>query len=353
MPQPTQRRTVGQRVLHKAGIDRSRYSQELLERTREAWEKKDSSGKFNSYIKDEYLTKQWACTEGEHILDVIPYIAGPNHPSLKEGTVALLLDLFVHRGVGANEDSYVCLSRTFNQPCPICEDQREKRKSGEFSDADLKALNPSRRSVYNAWIHDNEKEEDKGVQIFEVAQWFFDKHISERSKISRTGEHINYGDPDTGKSIQFKRKGKGAKNTEYLAHTFIDRDYAIPDEILEQALTLDQIITVPTYEEVYKAHFGEDMPEGEHSNKQEERLQPPPVLPTTRASRSTRIPTTKTEEECPGEGQFGVDTDNLPQCGECAVWDSCNAIFIQQKPTETKAPLPTTKTPFKSRLNRQ
>ena len=32
--------------------------------------------------------------------------------------------LMVHRGIGPNEDSFVCLAQQSKKPCPICEDIR-------------------------------------------------------------------------------------------------------------------------------------------------------------------------------------------------------------------------------------
>lgn len=327
------------------GVDRGRYGQALMKRTREAFERKDSSGKYGSYIKDEYQQKQWNCVENEHIIDVIPYLAGSNHPHLEEGEIGLLLDVYRHGNVGPNEDNYVCLSRTFNQPCPICEDQREKRKSGEYSDDDLKVLNPSRRSIYNVWVHDNEKEEAKGVQLWEVAQWFFDKHVSARAKSARTGEYINYADPETGKSIQFERKGKGRQNTEFLAHTFIDREYAIPDEVLAQAIPLDQVITIPSYDDVYRAYFGQD-------NKKEKVVEEEQPAPPRQLNRPLRTPApaapppTQAEEqapECPAGGTFGVDIDNLAECVECAIYDDCNALYGELEAQQPPPPPPVNK----------
>jgi hypothetical protein len=325
-----------------AGFDRSKYSNALLQRTREAFDKRDSSGKYGSYIKDEYQSKQWQSLEGDHLVDIIPFLVGPNHPHLKEGDVAFLLDVYIHRGIGNNEDSYICLSRTFNLPCPICEDQREKRRSGEYTDEDLKPLNPFRRTVYNVWVQDNQKEVDKGVQIWEVSQWLFDKHVSARAKSSRTGEFINYADPINGKSIQFQRTGKGAKNTEYLAHTFVDRDYEIPDEILEQALPLDQVITIPTYDEVYEAYFGVEKTKEKEEEEPDipEKFNHPPTTvrrsPLSRQSVKEKVVEEQEQEQegCPAGKEMGVDIGSLPECSDCAIWDDCSEMEKQLKSQE-------------------
>lgn len=316
------------------GFDRSKYSQSLAQRTQEAFDKKDSSGKFGSYIKDEFQNRMWNCSEGDHTIDIIPYIVGSSHPTLNEGDIAFLLDVYRHGNVGPNEDSFICLSRSFNQPCPICEDQREKRRDGQYSDDDLKPLNPSRRNIYNIWVHDNDKELNKGVQLWEVAQWYFDKHVSARAKKSKTGELINYPDPINGKAIQFERKGKGAKNTEYLAHTFVDRDWEISEEILRQAIPLDQIIKIPTYDEVYQAHFG-TAPKTT-SEEDDISMYPSPKKPLTKTPVKQEVVQETTEEEgCPYGGKFGVDINNYEECSECPRWDDCSEEEKRLKEPET------------------
>lgn len=322
-------------------FDRQAMKQELLSRVKEAYEKKDSYGRFGSYIKEEYQDRLWKCNEGEHVIDIIPYIAGPNHPTLKEGEVGFLLDFYVHSGIGPNEDRFVCLSRTYNKPCPICEDQRKKRREGTLSDEELAKLNPQRRTLYNIIVWDNDKEIEKGVQLWDVSQRYMDRELAIRSRNSRTGEFINYAHPDKdiGKSIYFVRKGMGQYNTEFLGHSFVDREESISDEHLAQALPLDQVIHIPTYEEVYRAHFGEEPPS--------EKIEKSDIGKTPKLTNRLK-PELEIEKKievgrgiCPAGGTMGVDIDSLPECKDCDVWDECQDLEreLQTKKTSSTSQL--------------
>ncbi len=325
----------------RSQFDRNKYSQAgLRQRTQEAFDKKDSSGRFGSFIKDEYLSKLWECVPGEHQIDIIPYLVGPDHPTLQEGEPAFLLDVYRHANIGPNADSFICLSRMFNKPCPVCEDQREKRRSGEYSDKDLWALSPSRRTLYNIWVHDTEKEQAKGTILWEVAQKYFDKYINTKSeKIkNKTGEPIIYADPIIGKAISFERQGTKLE-TEYIDHAFQDRDYEIPDEILQQAVSLDQIIKIPTYEEVYQAHFG-----GQAKPKDQEETDVPMARIPSKLAKPKEETPPPDEEGCPYGGNIGVDINKYEECNECPKWDDCSeaekAIKEQEELDKAKANKP-------------
>ena len=71
----------------------------------------------------------WSCKEGDHIIDIIPYITGEMDPIGKQEE-GYVLEIFVHRDVGAKEGFTICLSETFGKPCPICEEKRRLIKKG-------------------------------------------------------------------------------------------------------------------------------------------------------------------------------------------------------------------------------
>ena len=256
------------------------FREGLIKRLNRSYEKKDDRGRFKSIFKEGLDIQFWQCSEGEHLIDIIPYLAGKNDPEVKEGEPTYCLDIWVHTNIGVNEDSYICLSRTYNKPCPICEYQKKLKAQGADPDT-IAALNPTRRVVYNIVCYDSEKEEEKGVQVWEVAHWFMERHLVVLAKGSRRSGVICFADPEEGKSIAFTRQGKG-RNTQFIGHRFVDRDYKIPPEILESAYTLDEIIHIPTYDEVKEAFFGaeigaeelEEKEEPKEKEEAEERLRP-------------------------------------------------------------------------------
>lgn len=241
---------------------RSKLSGEaLLKRTEEAHQRINEYGKFGRFYtaRGEKPLKTWKCKEGEHIIDVIPFLAGANHHQVKEGEPTYLLDIWVHQKVGMDENDVVCLARNYNEPCSICEyinAQRLNKDLSEEAEAILGKLNPKRRCLYNIVCYDSTREEDRGVQLWEVAHFLFEKKILSVARNPRGGGFVPFSSPDTGKSIYFEREGSGITNTQYLGHKFIERQNKVSDEILAEAYILDELIIKLSYDEMKKALLG-------------------------------------------------------------------------------------------------
>jgi hypothetical protein len=317
----------------------------LQNKTRESYERRDDSGQFKSIFKDEFSNKGWKCGEGDHLIDIIPYPAGKHDPKSKEGEWGYLLDIWVHYAVGVNQDAYVCPARNFSLPCPICEYREEVRRTEDYDEDLVKELTPKRRSIYNVVCYDSEKEEGKGIQIFDCAHWFMEKHISSLAKTpvrgagKSTDSYIAFSDPDEGKSIAFTRKGS-RRNTEFLGHKFVDRNYAIPDELLNSAFILDECVNIYGYQEIKDAFLGgtgsdvspEDVPAPspppvpERHLRQRETPAPSAASPPAPATRvRTATSTANLPPVCPVEGgTFGVDCEKYAECNGCAIWDPCS-----------------------------
>jgi hypothetical protein len=323
--------------------DRKAMREALLKRTQESHERREDSGRFGSIFKDIPGLQMWKCGAGEHVVDIIPFVAGENNPTEKKGDIAYVLEAWVHYGVGVNEDAFICPARTFNKDCPICEYRKQLREEDSEENEELiKSLNPKRRAIYNIVCLDNEKEEAKGVQVWDVAHWFMERHLTPLAKKPKSGGFVLFADPDLGRSISFERKGTGATNTEFLGHKFVDREGSISDEILDAAYCLDEIVAVPEYDELYAAFWGskgkkeaEEEPEEaegpEEPEEPEEEVKKPeeevkkPTIAQRRKQREERkqrkqIPSAN---KCPGGGQFGVDLDTLEYCDDCPLWEEC------------------------------
>lgn len=268
---------------------RQQMSEQLLKRMEESSRRVE--GGQRSYFKKELPEgiKFWKCTKGDRLIDVIPYIVGPDDPNTPESEMAHVLEIEVHRNVGPGDNiDIVCLNRNYNQKCPICEHQSQLRREG-VDDAILKKLNPKRRCLYNIVCYDSADDERKGVQVWEVAHWFSERHFLELAKGPRrpgrkeAAGFIAYSHPDDGKSLSFKREGEGMENTFFVGHKFVDRDYAIEDDVLDAAYVLDQLIYIPTYQEAFDLYFGEEFeeesekeempPESEEEGLEEEKIE--------------------------------------------------------------------------------
>lgn len=330
---------------------RDKLKGKLRDRVKESYERRETTrrGVFITDLPEE--VKFWSVKEGEHLIDIIPYIAGPNDPLTREGEPTYILELKVHPRVGpGNGQDFLCLAENYGKPCPVCEHRKQLQSEGA-DDEEWKALIPKRRCVYNIVCYDSAEEEDKGVQIWEVAWWFSERYFVELAKGPTVGRHrrgskselgfIPFADPDEGKSIAFIRKGSGAQNTQYLGHRFVDRDYTIPDDILEAAWTLDELIYVPTYEEVYNAYWGTEeggsvADEEDVSDEPSEQEEIEEQSTTVRRHTDDEGQTEVEDASCPGGGVFGEDTDQLDYCEECDVWEDCVEEYERRESEKRK-----------------
>lgn len=199
----------------------------------------------------------WKCLEGDHLVDIIPFEAGPDmpfddkmQPISEEGDFDYVLDLFVHANMGNMKVPYVCPYENFGLPCPVCEFIKANRLEKEI----WKKLAVKHRVIYFLWVHDSRKEEKKGVQIFEASHFFMEQNIASIAKSPKTGGYEKFSCPDKGKSLAWTREGSGLENTKYLGHRFIERDTPIPDKIVDSTFALDSIVNMhPEYDVIDKS----------------------------------------------------------------------------------------------------
>jgi len=294
--------------------DRIKKARQQLEtRHREEQERPDRP-RFGSIFELSKIPNNlpfWKCGEGRHEIDVVPFFAGKDHPEVAEGDLTYSVPVYIHREVGPTDEVYVCPKFNFASPCPICEyiEKNKPLPKDEFTQIAVK-----QRTIYYIWSHDDQTQEKEGVQIWEVAKFFFADHIKEISKGSPGdpgGGIVWSSDTKDGKRIVWTRKGSGQTNTQYLGHRLVERAEALPDWVLEQVETapLDGLIKMhPTYEEIYEAFFGTS------ASPAAKDVSPEEVLPSKNTG-------------CPKGGEMGKSWKEFEYCEECPLWDDCSDVF--------------------------
>jgi len=273
----------------RRGVKRERggsssAEEQLMRRVKNS-QKRRGGGRYKNFLDTEKVAdlQFWRPSKETHLFDIIPYKAGSQDIEVPEGEFAYTCQVRVHTGIGPNKrDRYVCLAEHFNRPCPICEDQEELRNEG-VDDEIVNVLYPRTRYLYNVHVLTNNKERRKGVQILDVAANYLEDPITEkaqtfvRKKKKMIEKYTNFPAPsEEGKTIKVKigtktvpMGGKPTQIPDWAGHDFIDRDEPLSRKILKQAQVLDELLYVPTYEEVYDAyhHEGGDGDEGGTSRK--------------------------------------------------------------------------------------
>jgi len=345
---------------------------DLVQTTQESIDRGDDSQEYGSIFIKENIPDGvgfWRPDVGEHLIDIIPFQSAGDDPRTQKGRWTYLLDVWVHQNVGAMFDDFVCQVRAFQDLDPMC----EYTKAADLTTAEWSKIAPKRRTAYLVWCHDSPEEEEKGIQIWEVAHWNFEKHLSKISKHPKGGAPIPFSHVIDGKSIAFEivksgtytdGSGKERDSKDFLGHRFVERDEEVPDEFGDQIFPLDGCVRFKlTWEEQAKAFpLTVGTSNGATASKETQTDDTPiddeaPIKGTPKDYEEEETPKSTTEVECPGGGTLGVDLEKLGDaCNKCAVWDDCSDAADalkkkgNKKATEKKEP---EKPPEKKKIMRR
>lgn len=307
---------------------------------------------------------------GKNAINIIPYeIKSKNHPLVRSGSMEIgdldyVLDIWTHRFVGPSETNVLCLKRTYGKACPICEESQKLFKAGKEDEA--KSLKASRRVIYN--IEDVKKAPGK-LQVFEASHYLFEQELIDEARSEEDGEEtfVQFADIEDGAIVKF-RANKSTKGgfdfTEYKSFSFEEREEAIDSDLLDAAISFDEFLIVPTYEQVQAILYGvdedgdedgddEDAPKSSKKNSKKPALkdedgdedsddEAPPARPPKKPTK----PATKDEDEdedgdeespkpskkskssggkskCPHGYAYGEDVDEYDECEDCELWSKC------------------------------
>lgn len=156
-------------------------------------------------------------------------------------------EIHTHTKVGADERTFLCLKKMYDEPCPVCE-LYEEIKNKDAKDVRLKALRTSTRYLFFVVDVTDATTESKGLRWFDSPVGVND-NIIELSRDRRKGGVIDVSDPDNGRDIEFTKTGSGLKTT-YKAFRLVEND-PIPDEWLEDVPNdFDEVLKKPEYADV-------------------------------------------------------------------------------------------------------
>lgn len=189
-------------------------------------------------------------------MSILPYKAGGpeskggKNPFADVGMLHYERTYFVHRGIGPNEDSYVCPNKTVGKRCPICEARVKLAKDPDVDPKLAEGLAPKERQLF--WVLD-EGEPDKGAQLWDMSYHLFGKQLDARIKNSDPDDEYEYfSDPVDGSVLKvgFKEKSFGG-NTFYETETI---DFKKRGEPLAKAFkalpSLDDCLIIQPYDKL-------------------------------------------------------------------------------------------------------
>ncbi|MEN6445528.1 MAG: hypothetical protein ABFC98_05730, partial [Candidatus Cloacimonas sp.] len=108
---------------------------------------------------------------------------------------------------------------------------------------------------------------------------------------------------------------------------------------MSKAISLETIIYIPTFDEIY-----EDWKQTPREAGSTTTYSTPSTQTTTQDNKPEPGQAfTETEQKqantptCPFGGIFGADCEKISFCGRCSVWDACSAKRNETAPTQTVA----------------
>jgi hypothetical protein len=292
----------------------------LSKRIEENYKTKDSKS-FIEYSKIFNFPKEYKMfkphTDKINQIIILPYIVKTdNDPKIKKGDDTYILEYFKHRGIGINNESVLCLKKTFGKFCPICEEIANLQENYEANKQIITAIKASKRGIYN--VIDLLSDEPNDIKIFDSSFAYFEEEMLEEVVDPDTKEYVCFPDiSEDGYIIKFRAVEEAfgkIKFNKYKAFRFEKRKYAIDKKILDKVLSLDEYLIIPTYDEVKNIFLGTDEPVEKNADKEyyEEVVE--------------KQETKKADNPCPHGHKFKIDVDTTDDCIQCTAWEKCSEV---------------------------
>jgi hypothetical protein len=152
-------------------------------------------GDFDSFTKSS--TKIYKVRDGKNLIRILP----PTWDDARHYGY----DIWINYGIGADNQSYLSLSKMKGEPDPIADAKRVAEREGDKKLAD--ALKPRQR--IGIWVIDRMAEEE-GPQFW-PAPFSFDKDLANLCMDEDSGEVLMIDDPVDGRDVRFYKEGQGLK----------------------------------------------------------------------------------------------------------------------------------------------
>lgn len=248
---------------------------------------------------------------GIYRIDILPYEVGKGNPWCDEGDLHYERSYWNHRDIGPNGDSYVCLAKTYDKKCPICEERVRMAKDPDSDPDVVKDLKPKERQLFNV-IDLAEKE--KGVQLWDISYYLFGKQLESAIKMGDDGEYDLFADLEQGMTLKLnvEEKKMGTNSfSEVTAIEFKARKTPYDDDILEQTHCLDELLKETPYDKL-KATFlqiDEDSNEDEDDDDEEETSKSKKKSKTKPASKKKPAEDDDEDEDDDGDEELDEEDD--------------------------------------------
>lgn len=240
-------------------------------------------------------------TVGVHEIDILPFKAGQGNPFADPGEMYFERTFYCYRNVGIQEKRYTALCK-LALPDPI-QDWKKKMANNPSVDPEvIRSYAPKERQMF---LVRDKKEPDK-IKLFESSFFAFGKLLDNRVQNSPedSGWDMFYYPDETGMSLRLtvveEVIGTG-KFMKVSAIDFMPRKTALPANLINHGICLDDILIIPTYDTLRDIFLGTIDPSQGGTRSTEQK--------TEEGSASTETKTETKKEEKPSytAAQFGIN----------------------------------------------
>jgi hypothetical protein len=189
-------------------------------------------------------------------IDILPYQVGEGNPFADPGMYHYERTFWVHRGIGPDNNTYVCLREASRgkQACPICEHLQKLREDPDAHEDLIAALKPKRRQLFNVMDVNNPSD---GVMIWDISFHLFGALLLESLEDEEFAkERRDWCEFEGGQTLRLALKEKTFNKQKFYEVSRIDfverkKDYN-PDDMLKKVFCLDRVVKVLSYAELKK-----------------------------------------------------------------------------------------------------
>lgn len=240
---------------------------------------------------------------GTFRLDFIPFEVTAEHlkyvPTLrfsKPGGWYWERTVFIHEGVGPDNQKHLCAMATYGQPCPMCETRTDLRRSPHKEDRDRAYdMRPREDQVFLVQPRNERTQQIEGpLQLWDVKNYNFGKQLDDYKNNADQEDFEAYRrffDPDEGYTVkilgtELPTGSGGGKYTSYSVLEFKQRREPLPEDLISHGYDLDAMIRPTAYEALKRIFTGTVEDEGptrgeldRHDELPPAEAPPPPARP--------------------------------------------------------------------------
>lgn len=272
------------------------------------------------------------------MIDIVPFeVTRPEYGNLRQfngkpngrlvGDWDYKLEIPVHRNVGVTQQAVLCLREAFGHKCAICDDmfdEYKKRGTPEFNEKTAKALQPKWRTIY--CVYDYRDDKHVGLKLWDYAYKSGEVILMEKAENDPSGLVV-FSDIQDGKIIEIESFVDKDFNDFVKVRTmrFLPRQDPYTEADVANNFPLDQMLIIPTVEEVTRLHLQMDSEPQQEPERQQE--QP---------SRRRQTASQTTVNLCIAGGVLGKDQYQFAQCNDACPDDAFSRCSEEAKKLEGK-----------------